>query len=223
MSAILFGSLSTIADTSELQRNAFNAAFDAHGLGWRWERDDYLAMLERSGGAQRIAEYARSRGQDVDAAAVHATKSEMFQKSLPSSGVQPRRGVVETIQGAKDAGLKVALVTTTSPENIAALTEALAPQLRASDFDLVVDATDVDKDKGKPDPAAYSFALVRLGEQAGACVAVEDNVPGVQAATSASIACVAFPNQNTAGHDFHEARGRLDRLDLAELTTYLVG
>ena len=36
MSAILFGSISTIADTSELQRQAFNQAFKAHGLDWDW-------------------------------------------------------------------------------------------------------------------------------------------------------------------------------------------
>jgi hypothetical protein len=34
MSAILFGSISTLADTSELQRRAFNEAFSAHGLDW---------------------------------------------------------------------------------------------------------------------------------------------------------------------------------------------
>ena len=38
MSAILFGSISTLADTSELQRRAFNEAFEAHGLDWNWSR-----------------------------------------------------------------------------------------------------------------------------------------------------------------------------------------
>ena len=40
MPAILFGSISTVADTSELQREAFNQAFAEHGLDWRWDRDD---------------------------------------------------------------------------------------------------------------------------------------------------------------------------------------
>ena len=67
MSALLLGSISTVADTSELQRQAFNQAFEAHGLDWRWDRDDYRAMLSTSGGQDRIAGYARSRGEDVDA------------------------------------------------------------------------------------------------------------------------------------------------------------
>ena len=40
MSAVFFGSISTLADTSELQRRAFNEAFAAHGLDWNWSRDD---------------------------------------------------------------------------------------------------------------------------------------------------------------------------------------
>ena len=85
MSAILFGSISTLADTSELQRQAFNDAFEAYGLDWEWSRDDYASMLGSNGGAQRIEDYAASRGVDVDAAAVHAKKSEIFQELLGSS------------------------------------------------------------------------------------------------------------------------------------------
>jgi hypothetical protein len=75
MSAILFGSISTIADTSELQRQAFNQAFKAHGLDWDWSRAEYLTMLENSGGQNRIADYANSIGQTVDAKAIHRSKS----------------------------------------------------------------------------------------------------------------------------------------------------
>ena len=78
----------------------------------------------------------------------------------------------------------------------------------------IVDAGDVDEPK--PDPAAYLFALQRLGEQPGDCVSVEDNVGGAQAAVAAGIRCVAFPNENTAAHDFPTAQ-RVDRLDLDAL------
>jgi hypothetical protein len=82
MSAIFFGSIGTIADTSELQRQAFNQAFALHNLDWNWSREEYRALLEQSGGAQRIEDYARSRGQLVDAKAVHRSKSEIFQAPL---------------------------------------------------------------------------------------------------------------------------------------------
>lgn len=58
MSAILFGSISTLADSSEMQCESFNKAFATHHLGWTWSRQDYLGMLDTSGGADRIATYA---------------------------------------------------------------------------------------------------------------------------------------------------------------------
>lgn len=214
MSAILFGSISTVADTSELQRAAFNRAFAEHGLNWTWDRDDYRAMLATSGGSARVAEYAKAHGETVDARAVHATKSALFQKSLAGEAT-PRPGVVETIRRARAAGVKVGLVTTTAPENVAALLEALGPNLGRDDFDVVVDATQVEQPK--PDRAAYAYALHQLGENAADSVAIEDNVDGVRAAVAADVTCVAFPNANTAGHDFPDAARVVDHLDFAEL------
>ncbi|MEI4279828.1 HAD family hydrolase [Klenkia terrae] len=213
MSALLFGSISTIADTSELQRESFNEAFAAHDLDWRWETDDYREMLRGNGGADRVAGYAAQRGQDVDAAAVHATKSELFQQKLGRGGLTARPGVLEALRSAKQAGGKVALVTTTSPENVVALVQGV-DDLQLSDFDLVVDNSVVQQ--SKPDPAAYAYALQTLGEDAADAVAVEDNVGGVESATAAGVTCLAFPNTNTAGHDFGDARV-VDRLDPADL------
>jgi HAD superfamily hydrolase (TIGR01509 family) len=221
MSAILFGSIGTIADTSELQRQAFNQAFKAHGLDWYWNREEYLAMLEKSGGQKRIAEYASSTGQIVDAEAIHRSKSEFFQQSLAESQVKPRFGVVETIQDAKSKGLKLALVTTTSQENVSLLIEALRPNVQAADFDLVVDASSVEHPK--PDKAAYIFALERLGEKPENCIAIEDNLGGVESAIAAGLDCVAFPGENTAHHDFKKAKHRVDRLDFAQLQEFLLG
>jgi HAD superfamily hydrolase (TIGR01509 family) len=215
MPALLLGSISTVADTSERQRQAFNQAFEAHGLDWRWDQDQYRAMLSKSGGQARIAEYAQSLGLTVDAKAVHETKSRIFQDSLAKADLAPRPGVVDAIKGAKSNGWKVGLVTTTSPGNVSALLNALSPQVQAQDFDIIVDASSVAQPK--PDRAAYAFALEHLRETPGDCIAVEDNVGGVQAAVAAGVPCVAFPNENTAADDFTAARRRVDRLDAVEL------
>src|SRR5277367_2693379 len=157
MPALLLGSISTVADTSERQRRAFNRAFEAHGLDWRWDQDQYRAMLSHSGGQARIAGYAQSLGQTVDAKAVHESKTRIFQEDLALGGLAPRSGVLDCIKGVKSSGWKVGLVTTTSPGNVAALLGALAPHLQAGDFDVIVDASSVGRPK--PDKAAYEFAL----------------------------------------------------------------
>src|ERR1700733_15185331 len=107
MPAILFGSISTLVDTSELQRRAFNESFEAHGLDWQWSRSDYMAMLVSNGGAQRIADYAEARGDDVDADAVHATKSQIFQELLANAGLKARPGVVATVTEASRRDIKL--------------------------------------------------------------------------------------------------------------------
>lgn len=214
MPALLLGSISAVADTSELQREAFNRAFAAHGLDWTWEGQAYRDMLATSGGAARIAEYARARGEAVDAAAVHATKSELFQQSLAGGGVSARPGVVDTIAAARARGWQVGLVTTTSTANVTALLAALKTEIDPADLATVVDASRVAA--GKPAPDAYELALRDLSEDAATCVAVEDNVDGVRAARAAGVPCVAFPNVNTAEHDF-AGTPVVDHLDLDDL------
>ncbi|CAN5545268.1 HAD family hydrolase [soil metagenome] len=215
MPSVLFGSISTLADTSELQRQSFNEAFAEHGTGWTWERAEYAALLASSGGQDRVAEYAASRGESVDAAAVHATKSRLFQEKLGQGGLTPRPGVVETIAAAKAQGMTVGLVTTTSGANVAGLLAALEPHVGAGTFDVVVDADSVAA--AKPAPDAYTYAVAELAEAAGGCVAIEDNVGGVQAAGAAGLTCIAFPNANTAGHDFTPARAVVAALDPTEV------
>jgi len=211
---ILFGSIGTIADASELQRQAFNDAFAEHGLDWQWDRDSYRAMLVSSGGTGRIAAYAGERGVTVDAPAVHATKTARFHELLGASGLTARPGVAETIDEARRSGIAVALVTTTSPENVAAVLHALGPRLGRDDFDVVVDSSQVGGPKPAPD--AYLHALTVLGADARSCVAVEDNVGGVTAASAAGIACIAFPNANTRNHDFGGATV-VERIDMGVL------
>lgn len=219
MSAVFFGSISTLADTSELQRRAFNEAFEAHGLGWNWSRDDYVSMLGSNGGQDRIATFARDRQQDVDAQAVHSTKSSIFQELLGSSELSPRPGVVETVERAKRDGHRLGFITTTSADNVAALLAALAPAISSETFDIVVDRSSVNT--GKPDPEVYRYALGRLGEDAADAVAIEDNPGGVAAAGSAGVACVAFPNQNTAEGDFSGAAATVDALDADHIVALL--
>ena len=177
-------------------------------------------MLEQSGGQKRIADYANSTKQTVDAAAIHKSKSEIFQKSLTESQIVPRLGVIETIQSAKSKGLKLALVTTTSQENILLLIEALHPSVQAADFNVIVHASSVKHPK--PDKDAYVFALEKLGEKSDDCIAIEDNLDGVEAATAAGLNCVAFPGENTAHHNFSKAQLLVNRLDFDELQHFLL-
>ena len=59
MQAIFFGSIGTLVETSEIQRKAFNTAFKEFGLNWYWNIGNYINMIQKPGGIQRIKEYSR--------------------------------------------------------------------------------------------------------------------------------------------------------------------
>ena len=39
--ALLFGSIGTLIESSNIQRNSFNEAFKEAGLDWYWDEQDY--------------------------------------------------------------------------------------------------------------------------------------------------------------------------------------
>ena len=59
MKAVLFGSIGTLIETSDIQRKSFNDAFKREGLNWYWSRKTYSKLLKKSGGIRRIEDFAR--------------------------------------------------------------------------------------------------------------------------------------------------------------------
>ena len=52
--AIIFGSIGTLVETSDLQRQSFNQAFKEANLNWHWDSKLYQKLLSQSGGRNRI-------------------------------------------------------------------------------------------------------------------------------------------------------------------------
>jgi HAD superfamily hydrolase (TIGR01509 family) len=215
--AILFGAIGTLTETSDLQRQAFNAAFVEHGLDWQWDADSYTAMVAGEtasvGGATRIARYADLRKTPLPAAQadeIHATKSRLFQEKMTRDGVPLNPGVAALLDAARHRGLKTGFVSTTSRDNIDTMIAAARPSL-AGQFDLVLSGQDV----ARPKPAAdiYLFALTQLGLSAGEVVAIEDSEPSLQAALAAGIATFAVPGKLWRGAAFVGASAIYETLE----------
>lgn len=210
MNTLLFGSIGSLVETSEVQRDAFNRAFADHGLSWQWQRSDYQRMLAISGGRARIESYAKEHGETVDAAAIHKTKSRFFQAMLFAGEIKPRAGVVQCIELAKQADLKIGLVTSTSAENIDAVLSAVGQAIDRSGFDVIIDVDQCST--GKPDPCCYRRALEILNVTNDQALAIEDNIDGVASARAAGVYCVAYPGINTSDHDYSSANVVTDDL-----------
>ena len=65
---------------------------------------------------------------------------------------------------------------------------------------------------GKPRPDVYLLAARRLGIDPETCLALEDSVPGINAASAAGMLAVAVPNGETSSMKFEEAAFVYDSL-----------
>ena len=74
MKSILFGSIGSLVECSEIQRKAFNLAFEEYGLDWYWNIANYIKMLEQPGGLKRIVEYSNFKLSRQDAKKIHLLK-----------------------------------------------------------------------------------------------------------------------------------------------------
>lgn len=194
MKAIFLGSIGTIAETSHLQLQAFNAAFEFHKLDWHWSREAYEKMLKLAGGEKRIETYALLNNEIVDARKIHATKSRIFQTLMSDTHIDPRHGVRDIITFAQNERLKLGFVTTTSRENVDQI--LAATRIVPDTFDVIISADQVAQPK--PSAAAYNLALKKLGLLPHDVVALEDNSDGYRSAKAADIKCFVNPG---AFHD----------------------
>ena len=56
--AVIFGSIGTVLETSDIQRKSFNKAFKKFGLNWYWSKKIYKSMLKKPGGEKRVRKYS---------------------------------------------------------------------------------------------------------------------------------------------------------------------
>ncbi len=222
--AILFDVDGTLADTErDGHRPAFNKAFEAHGLEWVWDENLYGELLAVTGGKERIRHYvekylpafSRSAGFGDLVAALHKDKTRYYTEMLAEGLIPMRPGVTRLLNEARAAGVRLAVATTTTPENVAALLRySLAED--ALDWFEVIAAGDIVPAK-KPAPDIYFWALQKLQLGPERCVAIEDSGNGLRASLGAGLRTVVTVNGYTARDDFGGAAAVLS--DLGEPDT----
>lgn len=232
LQALIFDVDGTLADTESAHREAFNQAFAEVGLEWHWDETLYTALLNISGGKERILHYWKSVDPSLRELGgmalqdsidrLHALKTAAYEDAVRSGAVQLRPGVLRLIDAARAQGLLLAIATTTSPANIAALLRrAIGPDWRLH-FAAIGDASSAPVKK--PHPQVYLQMLAALALPASDCVAFEDSFNGLQASTAAGLATVITPTRYTAGHDFSAALQvvpDLSQVTLERLRTWL--
>jgi HAD superfamily hydrolase (TIGR01509 family) len=206
--ALIFDVDGTLADTEELHRQAFNEAFFACGLPWRWSPHLYAALLQITGGKERIAGYVDSLGLPAEQrraylgliAQIHSSKTRLYRELVELGHLRPRAGVKRLILEARLAGVRLAIASTTSPSNVESLLRASFGADALRWFDAIATG-DVVAEK-KPAPDIYNLALTMLDVPPERAIAFEDSAIGLRAAKAAGLFTVATPSLWTIGQDF---------------------
>ncbi|PEC48873.1 HAD family hydrolase [Bacillus sp. AFS077874] len=118
-----------------------------------------------------------------------------------------RENVEDYLISAKNAGLQIALASSSSREWV----ESFLKKLNIYEYFSVIKTKD-DVKKVKPDPELYLKAIEEIGVQASEAVAFEDSLNGLIAATKAGLHCVIVPNQVTSHLKFENHSLRLSSM-----------
>jgi HAD superfamily hydrolase (TIGR01509 family) len=190
--ALLWDVDGTLAETErDGHRVAFNRAFEAFGLPWRWDEAHYGRLLRVAGGRERLLVDLQQRDavsdghRDTLARELHACKNRFYAEIVAQAALPLRPGVAELIDEARRRGLSQAIVTTTSRSNVQALLGRHFGAGWEGHFAAVVCGEDVSAKK--PDPEAHRLALATLGLPPLATLAIEDSAAGAAAARAADV------------------------------------
>jgi HAD superfamily hydrolase (TIGR01509 family) len=222
--AIIFDVDGTLADTEDAHRIAFNQAFAENNLPWNWDVALYDKLLRVTGGKERIKYYVsdfltgyeKPDNFDEFVRHLHKVKTAHYTAMLSAGRIPLRPGIRQLIQEAHAAGIKLAIATTTSPENVSTLLEVGLGKDWRKYFDSV-GCGDIVPQK-KPAPDIYHWVLDQLKLAPQDCIALEDSSNGLRSALAAGIRTFVTTNPYTHRQDFEGAAGIFD--DLGDLEAF---
>lgn len=219
LEALIFDVDGTLSDTErDGHRVAFNAAFDEYGIGWHWNIDTYGQLLAVTGGKERMRHYAESflHNQNLPdkfeqlVPELHASKTRHYTELLSTGAIPLRTGVERLLNEAREKGLRLAIATTTTPENVTALLEHTLGKDSIGWFEVIA-AGDVVAAK-KPAGDIYHYALQALNLTSQQCLAFEDSRNGILSTRDANLTTLITVNGYTQDDDFTGAALVLNHL-----------
>lgn len=210
--AVIFDVDGTLVDSERHgHRVAFNRAFEAFGLPYRWDEGLYGELLHTTGGQRRIDGYLAAQGVPEDeraelAPALHKRKTEILEQMVDDGAIELRPGAARLLKELAAEGVTLAVGTTGSRRWVERLLRRVLPEVS---WDVLVAGDDVTN--RKPDPEVFTTALAKLGLDGGdGVIVVEDSGEGLEASRAAGLCCAVVVNGYTADHDLEGADLVLD-------------
>lgn len=204
--AVFFDQDGVIIDTErDGHRVSFNMTFKEFGFTDEWDVEYYHELLQIAGGKERMKHHWKTKGfskplteEEIDnlVKEMHKRKTALFVELIETGKLPLRPGIHRFMKEAMEAGLKIAVCTTSNEKAARAITEKILADIK---FEVVL-AGDV-VEKKKPDPEIYNLALSKLGLKPEEVFVVEDSKNGVKAAKAAGMKVIVTTNHYTEKED----------------------
>ena len=129
---------------------------------------------------------------------------------LEQGEIPLRTGVKRLLNEAREKGYRLAIATTTTPENVTYLLSSTLGKDSINWFEVIA-AGDIVPAK-KPAPDIYLYALEKLGLKAEDCIAFEDSQNGILSSQGAGLKTIITENGYTHNDPMEGALIRLDNM-----------
>jgi beta-phosphoglucomutase family hydrolase len=185
IAAVIWDMDGVLADTAPHHLLAWQETFAKRGINFT------EADFKRGFGIRNDAIIKNTLGEQLTEAEIEtiAREKEATFRRIIGKDVKPLPGALELLQALYDQGIRMAIASSTTIENIHLIIGSLGIKKY---FKAVVTGHDVTE--GKPSPQVFLLAAKRLGAEPKNCIVFEDAVAGVKAAKSAGMYCVAVAN-----------------------------
>jgi len=196
VAAVLFDLDGVLVDSEPVSREASDRVLAEVGIV---QTDEERKRVFGRRTVDNYRDAIKARGLDLDPSELVRRKNILFAE-LIRGRLQPLPGVLDLLAELKDAGVKVAVVSSSSMDRVNASLEEVGLIL---EFDLILSGDCCVK--GKPDPEPFLLAAERLGVRPGECIVLEDAEAGILAAKAAGMKVIAVRSPNTHGQDLSGA------------------
>ena len=181
----------TLIDNTPYHFKSWQALYKKYGKG-EVSKETYYTSIS---GVPVLETIRRVFGEGRDEAQLKAllNEKEELYRQLYAPYLSPINGLVNFLTELKNAGVKMAMGTSATQEDIDFVFNKIPIE---ADFDAVINSTMVTKPK--PDPQVFLKAAEKLGIPPEKCVVFEDSLAGVKAANSAGMKVAGITTGHTA-------------------------